>query len=168
VPCEILRSGAHVNWKFVDGTTLKGEYNLEGTRIYDSALRFTYNMFLPGKLQCLSFTGPYKIFSLSKGGAILTDDYHAHLWFKKARFSGRNECSYHSDFFTMIGMNCYMMPEIAARGLLLINRFYDFQGKPKDNEDVECPYPDLSKFPIYNMSPEDNIWGIPNISGERQ
>ena len=160
VPCEILRAGGYVNWRIVAGSTLKGEYNLEGTRIWDSALRFTHNMFRAGQLQCISFTGPYKILKLSKGGAILTDDYHAALWFKKARFSGRNECSYHTDHFTTIGMNCYLMPELATRGLLLMRNFYDLHGNPKENEDIEVPYPDLSQFSIYNMSPEDNIWGI--------
>jgi hypothetical protein len=32
---------------------------------------------------------------------------------------------------------------------LLIQQFYDFQGKPKHNEDLEIPYPDLSKFKIF-------------------
>jgi len=161
VPAEILRAGGNVGWRMVEGKTLKGEYQLEGSRVWDSALTFTHNMFRPQMIQCVSFTGPYKILKLSKGGAILTDDYHAHLWFKKARFSGRNECSYHTDFFTMIGINCYMMPEIAMRGLLLMSSFYDFEGKPKVNESIEVPYPDLSTFPIYNMDPDkDDIWGI--------
>jgi len=97
---------------------------------------------------CISFTGPYKHFKLSKGGAILTDNHDAYLWFKRARYSGRRECSYHDDHFDMLGWNFYMMPELAARGLLLMNQFY--QGEtPKCNEDLEMPYPDLSKFEIY-------------------
>ena len=83
-------------------------------------------------------------------GAILTDNYEAYLWFKRARFSGRRECSYHDDNFDMLGWNFYMMPELAARGLLLINQFYDnTTGKPKVIEDLELKYPDLSKFKIY-------------------
>jgi len=42
-----------------------------------------------------------------------------------------------------------MMPELSARGLLLMKQFYDIKGKPKENEDLEIPYPDLSKFDIY-------------------
>jgi dTDP-4-amino-4,6-dideoxygalactose transaminase len=98
---------------------------------------------------CISFTGPYKIFSLSKGGAILTDNYDAFLWFKRARFSGRRECSYHEDYFDMLGWNFYLLPELAARGILMMQRFYNFDGSPKNNEDLEIPYPDLSKFEIY-------------------
>jgi hypothetical protein len=42
-----------------------------------------------------------------------------------------------------------MMPELAARGLLLMNQFYNLDGSKKSNEDLELPYPDLSKFEIY-------------------
>jgi hypothetical protein len=48
----------------------------------------------------------------------------------------------------MIGWNFYMMPELAARGLLLMNQFYHGE-TPKQNPDLEMPYPDLSKFEIY-------------------
>ena len=41
------------------------------------------------------------------------------------------------------------MPELAARGLLLMNQFYDMNGKPIEYDDVELPYPDLSKYEIY-------------------
>jgi hypothetical protein len=44
-----------------------------------------------------------------------------------------------------------MMPELAARGLLLINQFYNTDGTKKNNEDLELPYPDLSKFDIYKQ-----------------
>jgi hypothetical protein len=44
-----------------------------------------------------------------------------------------------------------MMPELAARGLLLMNQFYTSKGKKKENEDLELPYPDLSKFKIYTQ-----------------
>jgi hypothetical protein len=44
------------------------------------------------------------------------------------------------------------MPELATRGLLFMNQFYDIEGRPKHNEDVEMTYPDLSKFPIYTSN----------------
>jgi dTDP-4-amino-4,6-dideoxygalactose transaminase len=148
VPCEIIHAGLKVQFKSVKGKTLKGAYNLEGSNVWDAALSFTCNMYKPGTHMCISFTGPYKHFKLSKGGAILTDNHDAYLWFKRARYSGRRECSYHDDYFDMLGWNFYMMPELAARGLLLMNQFYDGE-TPKYNEDLEMPYPDLSKFEIY-------------------
>lgn len=164
VPCEIIHAGFVVAFSKSD-PILKGEYHLEHTPVWDSALRFTTGMYRHGQFQCLSFTGPYKHLKLGKGGAILTDDARAAYWFKRARFSGRRECSYHEDDFDeniigfnevgplsippVIGWNFYMMPEIAARGLLLMAQFYDKDGKPKSNPDLELPYPDLSKFKLW-------------------
>jgi dTDP-4-amino-4,6-dideoxygalactose transaminase len=153
VPCEIIHAGLKVAFKPVKGKTLKGAYNLEGSNVWDSALSFTSEMYKPNTHMCISFTGPYKHFKLSKGGAILTDDHEAYLWFKRARYSGRRECSYHDDNFDMLGWNFYMMPELAARGLLLMGQFYKGE-YPKQNEDLEMPYPDLSKFPIYTQNNE--------------
>lgn len=162
VPCEIIRAGGKVKFEPSSGSTLKGCYELKSTNVWDCALRFTSNMYVPGQFQCLSFTGPYKRLKLSKGGAILTDNYNAYLWFKRARFSGRRECSYHEDYFDMIGLNCYLMPEIAARGLLMMSQFYDvLTGEPLSFPDLELPYPDLSKFPVYTDENFD-IWGLNN------
>lgn len=149
VPCEIIHAGLKVNFETVNGKTIKGAYQLKGSNVWDSALRFTNDMYIPNTHMCISFTGPYKHFKLSKGGAILTDDYDAYLWFKRARYSGRRECSYHDDYFDMLGWNFYMMPELASRGLLLMNQFYNMDGTKKHNEDLELPYPDLSKYKIY-------------------
>ena len=149
VPCEIIHAGLKVDFEHVDGKTIKGAYNLIGSNVWDSALRFTADMYISNTHMCISFTGPYKHFKLSKGGAILTDNYEAYLWFKRARYSGRRECSYHDDHFDMLGWNFYMMPELATRGLLLMGQFYNTDGSKKHNEDLELPYPDLSKFEIY-------------------
>ena len=149
VPCEIIHSGLKVDFDLVDGRTIKGAYQLKGSNVWDSALRFTADMYIPKSHMCVSFTGPYKHFKLSKGGAILTDNHDAYLWFKRARYSGRRECSYHDDNLDMLGWNFYMMPELATRGMLLMNQFYNSDGTKKRNEDLELPYPDLSKFEIY-------------------
>lgn len=153
VPCEILHVGQKVNfYKRPESPNLKGEYQIEPTIVWDSALRFTANMYVPGRIQCISFTGPHKHLKLGKGGAILTDGYQLYKWAKKARFSGRDECSYHEDDFDInpvVGWNMYMPVETAARGLHMMPQFYDKNGKPKHNEDLELPYPDLSKFKIF-------------------
>ena len=151
VPCEIIHAGAKVKWEKVKGKSIKGAYQLKPTKVWDSALSFTADMYISDTHMCVSFTGPFKTFKLSKGGAILTDNYDAYLWFKRARYSGRRACSYHDDNFDMLGWNFYMMPELAARGLLLIDQFYAPDGSKKHNEDIEMSYPDLSKFKIYNQ-----------------
>jgi dTDP-4-amino-4,6-dideoxygalactose transaminase len=149
VPCEIIHAGLKVDFEPVEGKTIKGMYQLKGSNVWDSALSFTADMYKPNQHICVSFTGPYKHFKLSKGGAILTDSLEAYHWFKRARYSGRRECSYHDDYLDMIGWNFYMMPELAARGLLLMNQFYNLDGSKKRNADLELPYPDLSQFEVY-------------------
>ena len=151
VPCEIIHAGLKVDFESIKGSTIKGAYQLKGSNVWDSALRFTADMYLSGTHMCVSFTGPYKHFKLSKGGAILTDSLEAYHWFRRARYSGRRECSYHDDYFDMLGWNFYMMPELAARGLLMMNQFYNFDGTKKHNDDLELPYPDLSKYEIYKQ-----------------
>lgn len=149
VPCEIIHAGGKVKFEPMEGKTIKGAYQLKPTKVWDSALRFTGDMYMPNTHMCVSFTGPYKHLKLSKGGAILTDDLHAYLWFKRARFSGRRECSYHDDYFDMLGWNFYMIPELAARGLHMMPQFYNLDGTKKQIEDLELPYPDLSTYEIY-------------------
>lgn len=149
VPCEIINAGGKVAFFPSTGETLTGAYRLIGSRVIDSALRFTADMYIPGTYMCCSFTGPYKHLKLGKGGCILTDNEDAYKWFKKARFSGRNECSYHEDNFTMTGWNFYMNPLISSLGLLLIQQFYNLDGTKKNNPDLTLPYPDLSQFSIY-------------------
>lgn len=149
VPCEIIHAGLKVSFEPVEGKTIKGMYQLKGSNVWDSALCFSADMYKSGQHICVSFTGPYKHFKLSKGGAILTDSLEAYHWFKRARYSGRRECSYHDDYLDMIGWNFYMMPELAARGLLLMNQFYNLDGTKKHNTDLELPYPDLSQFKVY-------------------
>lgn len=151
VPCEIILAGGNV--KFEDSPELLcGAYQLKPTRVWDSALRFTKDMYRPGQFQCLSFTGQWKILKTCKGGAILTDSHDAYLWFKRYRFSGRRECSYHDDNFDMIGKNYSLHPIFATMGLQFIEAFYNLDKTKKDNPDLCLPYPDLSKFPIYAKS----------------
>jgi len=151
VPCEIIHAGGMVKFEKTKSKGLTGAYQLKPTNVWDSALLFTADMYKPGTHMCCSFTGPYKTFKLSKGGCILTDNYEAFLWFKRARYSGRRAVSYHEDNFDMLGWNFYMMPELAARGLLLMNQFY-VGDKKVHNEDLELSYPDLSKFDVYLKS----------------
>jgi len=149
VPCAIIHAGGKVKFRKTIGMKLKGAYRLEGSNVVDSALWFTADMYDPGKYMCLSFTGHHKHLKLGKGGAILTDNKSAYRWFKRARFSGRRECSYHDDNFDMLGWNFYMSPETATRGLMLMQQFYNIDRTKRCNEDIELPYPDLSQFNIY-------------------
>lgn len=161
VPCAVIHAGGLVEWwdrKFCRASgELVGAYELGETRVIDAALRFTANMYqFPGHSMCLSFTGPHKHLKLGKGGAILTDSAEDAAWYKRARFSGRNECSYLVDEFDMLGWNFYMLPEIAARGVALMAGFLR-DGDPVSNPDLSFKFPDLSRFPIYTR-PHDAVF----------
>jgi dTDP-4-amino-4,6-dideoxygalactose transaminase len=148
VPCEIIFAGGKVN--FEDSPKfLKGAYQLKPTKVWDSALRFTADMYLPETFMCLSFTGQWKHLRIGKGGAILTDNYAAYLWFKRFRYSGRRECSYHDDNLDMIGKNYYLPHILASIGLQQMLGFYNQDGSKREMEDISLPYPDLSQFQIY-------------------
>ena len=150
VPCEIILAGGRV--KFEDSPQyLTGEYQLKPTKVWDSALRFTANMYREGTYQCLSFTGQWKHLKTCKGGAILTDSINAYNWFKRFRFSGRRECPYLDDNLDMIGKNFYMPHVLAAIGLQAIQGFYNIDGSKKVMEDISLPYPCLSKFKVYTQ-----------------
>jgi dTDP-4-amino-4,6-dideoxygalactose transaminase len=148
VPCEIINAGGKVVFEPSD-RFLTGEYQLKPTNVWDSALKFSADMYRPGQFQCLSFTGQWKHLKTGKGGAILTDDYKAYVWFKRYAFSGRRECSYHDDNLDMIGHNYYMCHILASIGLQQMLGFYNQDGTKKVMPDISLPYPDLSTFPIY-------------------
>ena len=150
VPCEIINAGGKVKFEPSE-PYLKGEYRLKPTRVWDSALRFTTDMYRPDQFQCLSFTGQWKRLKTCKGGAILTDNHEAYLWFKRFRYSGRRECSYFDDNFDFasIGKNFYMPHILASIGLQMMAGFYNFDGSPMILEDIELPYPCLNKSKAY-------------------
>jgi len=158
VPCEIIHAGLKVRFYNNPGNfgigpskinSLKGPYQLSPTKVYDSALRFTTEMYMPNTFMCISFTGPRKILKLTKGGAILHDNPKAQEWFKSARMSGRHEKPFLDDEILFAGWDFYIDPEKSSRGLMAIREFYTEDGKPIPNEDVELEYPDLSKMEAF-------------------
>lgn len=147
VPMSIIHAGGTV--KFED-RPWQGAYRLWPYRIYDSARRFTSDMFATTgasedyKYVCVSFHAS-KILGIEQGGAILHDDAEADAWFRRARFDGRTEgIAPRNDTFPMLGWHCYMNPSTAAQGLLKLHSL------PKHNPPLpNDPYPDLSTLEIF-------------------
>lgn len=145
VPQSIIHSGGEVIFdKSKEANNWKGLYQLKPYPIYDSAKRFTSNMYIPNSYMCLSFHIK-KHLKISKGGMILTDDEESVKWFRKARYEGRSEKLYHEDDIDMLGWNMYMTPQIASQGLSLM------QNIPSNNEDLgeNDGYRDLTEFTIF-------------------
>jgi dTDP-4-amino-4,6-dideoxygalactose transaminase len=141
VPMMAMQLGYKV--EFVD-EKWSGEYSLYPTNIWDSAKRFTSNMYLPGQMQCLSFHIK-KLLPLGKGGMILTDDENAVKWLKCARYEGRNEVNYKDDDIKMLGWNMYMDPQVAARGLALMQNYPEYVEDLGENGG----YRDLTEFSVF-------------------
>ena len=141
VPMSIMHSGGEVVFEDKDW---QGIYQLKPYPIYDSAKRFTSDMYIPGSFMCLSFHIKKQL-AISKGGMILTDNYKAVEWFRKARYEGRGEVNYKDDMIDMLGWNMYMTPQQAAHGLALMQNY------PKHAPDLEenNGYRDLTEFPVF-------------------
>ena len=141
VPQSIMQAGGTVRF---DENEWEGIYQLFPYEIIDAAKRFTSNMYMPGNLMCLSFHDK-KILKIGKGGMILTDSHKAVEWLKKARYEGRSEVNYHNDSVEMLGWNMYMDPQIAARGLALMQNYpRDVKDLPENNG-----YRDLTGLPVF-------------------
>ena len=139
VPQSIIHAGGKVKFQDVEW---EGIYQLEPYSLYDSAKRFTSNMYIPNTFMCLSFHIK-KHLKIGKGGMILTDNKDAVEWFKKVRYEGSSETKYIDDDIQMIGWNMYMTPVEAAQGLMLMQNF------PSFNADLTEEYKDLTTNTIF-------------------
>ena len=138
VAMQIIHAGYTVEFEDVEWN---GIYQLKGTRIWDSAGRFTKDMFVGGDaLQILSFQIK-KIIPIGRGGMILTNDEAAYKWLKLASYDGRDLTTPYIDpnHVQMIGYHMYMTPEDAARGIILMDN------RPEINPDSQnnTMYPSL-------------------------
>lgn len=141
VPMSIIHAGGS---PVFEDRSWSGIYQLKPYPIFDSAKRLTSSMYIPGSFMCLSFHIK-KLLSIGKGGMILTDNYQAVQWFRKARYEGRNEVNYKDDNITMLGWNMYMTPQQASHGLALLQNY------PEHVEDLgeHNGYRDLTEFDVF-------------------
>lgn len=121
-----------------------GAYRLGKTQIIDSARRFCRGMYERKTMYCLSAHWG-KHLKIGRGGFILLDNEDDAAVLRVMRFDGRTAgVSPSKDLFHLRGQHCYMLPEEAARGLMLMNYMDDF------NPDLPWDdYPDLRKFEIF-------------------
>ncbi len=126
------------------GERWQGQYEIYPLDIIDAARRFRRGMYVPGKFVCTSAHWG-KILKIGRGGFILTDDKDAAETLRRMRYDGRRAgVRPADDTFDVPGYHCYMLPEEAARGLMLMSYM------PDDNPDIPWDdYTDLSKCPIF-------------------
>lgn len=147
VPMVLMNSGYGVNFT---EEKWEGKYQIGETGVWDCAVGFTPNMYEKGTFQCLSFQQKKKL-SLGRGGAILLDDEEAYKRLKRMRHDGRDssmgvtsEIANFPDEIIM-GYHMYMTPDIAAKGVLLLNQMgIDKTVRGWDD------YPDISVLRVFN------------------
>jgi dTDP-4-amino-4,6-dideoxygalactose transaminase len=121
VPMQLVHAGYDIEFKNIEWS---GVYKLNPFNIWDGAGRWSKNMY-NGGFHLLSFQMK-KVIPIGKGGAILTDDVNAYNWLKKVRHDGRNSNINHFyDNIDTLGWHMNMIPEDAARGILLMDLIGD-------------------------------------------
>lgn len=139
VPMQLIHAGVDILYNDEEWV---GMYNIGPTKIYDSAQRFTKDMYIKGTKMCVSFQQK-KILNIGKGGAILLDNRKEYLKLKRMAWDGRDaSIPVSEDKDIILGYHMNMTPEAAAKGLLLLNQL------PDHNEDNGqwSDYPDVSKI----------------------
>jgi len=140
VAYSVINAGLEINFSH---EKWKGAYTIEPIDVIDSALRFKRNMYVNGSLYCVSFHDK-KVLPVCDGGMILTNNIVEYEILRRMRYDGRKPgVSVFDDNFTLPGFHCHMKPDVAARGLMLMDAVKDY------NRDLECEYPDLSKYEIF-------------------
>lgn len=111
-----------------------GIYQINPTNIYDSAKRFTCDMYIPRSLMCLSFHYK-KHLKIGRGGAILTDDEEVYEWLKLARNCGKDSSiPLSNQTFNVCGFNMLLHPDLAVKGVELLKEL------PINNDDLPYEY----------------------------
>jgi len=138
VPMTLINYGYNV---WLEYTDWMGSYQIGRTNVYDYAVGFEKNMYIPGQVQCVSFQQKKRL-AIGKGGAILLDDKEMYEKLKRMRHDGRDSAiPTAQDTGIIMGYHMYMSPDEAARGVLLLNQLSEHytNGSFRD-------YPDISKL----------------------
>ena len=123
----------------------KDYYEIGETGIYDAAVLWERDSYIPKSYMCISFQFQ-KHLSLGKGGMILTDDLVAKNELKKMSYDGRlPDVPWREQNIQTVGYHYYMNPEIAQIGLDKLSTA--IETKPKDWTITE--WPDLTKMEIF-------------------
>lgn len=116
--------------------------------IYDAAVLWKKDSYIPGSFMCLSFQFQ-KHLSLGRGGAILCDNKEDAIALKKMSYDGRlPNIPWRDQDIKSYGYHYYMAPEIAQLGLDKFNKAV--KTKPKQWEITD--WPDLTKMAVFNKT----------------
>ena len=142
VPFLAHKLGIKLRWK---NEHWEEYYKIGGTNIYDAAVLWRENSYIPGTFMCLSFQFQ-KHLSLGRGGMILTDNKEARNELKKMTYDGRvPNVPWREQNISTMGYHYYMAPETAMLGLEKLPEAIN----TKPRQWVITDWPDLTEMEIF-------------------
>ena len=113
--------------------------------IYDAAVLWRQNSYIPGSFMCISFQYA-KHLSLGRGGVILLDNEKDAVQLKKMSYDGRvPDIPWREQNIDTYGLHYYMTPEVAETGLQKLPEAI----KTKPHKWVVTDWPDLTELEIF-------------------
>ena len=144
VPMAIIHAGRHPIFRDETWSTC---YQLAPLPIWDCAREFRRGMYVPKRIQCISFSSA-KVLGVEQGGAILHSDKNSQEWYQRMRYDGRLPgCDISDDTIELIGHHCPMLPSVASALLMRLCHMF-----AADCDPPALPphtYPDISQFPAF-------------------
>lgn len=152
VPMTLKNNGWKITFKNIKWL---GKYEIGKTGVYDAATDFKKDMsneYLEGDIVCVSFQQKKRL-SLGRGGVILFNNDSIKTLLKRLRHDGRDYyyCSYRDEIRMhpediLCGYHCYMEPDKAAKGILIMNQLQLLPGYKMHSYEE---YEDLTKLQIW-------------------
>jgi|SRR6185436_13364903 len=142
IPMLSRKLGIHLNWKEEEWR----DYYIVWGGIYDAAVLWRKNSYLPNSMMCLSFQYQ-KHLSLGRGGMILLDNEQDAVQLKKMSYDGRlPNIPWREQNIDTMGYHYYMTPETAQLGLDKLPHACSALPRIWTIAD----WPDLTKMDIFN------------------
>ena len=155
VPQQIKHAGHTIEYKDIKW---EGMYELYPTNVIDAATRFRKDMYVAGSMMVLSFQIKKRV-PIGRGGMIPLDNEKDVETLRKLRHDGRDlSLPYDQDPFSYFGYHMYMIPEDAARGLIILDYL--------EKQNPEFDFADTATYENYPPIPylgHDEIAKIPGF-----
>ena len=131
-----------LKWKDEDW---RDYYEIGNTGVYDAAVLWRENSYIPNTMMCLSFQFQ-KHLSLGRGGMILLDDEESFKTLRKMVYDGREpNVPWRDQNIDTIGYHYYMTPETAELGL---RKFQDAVNETPRKWNLD-DWPDLTQLEVF-------------------
>jgi dTDP-4-amino-4,6-dideoxygalactose transaminase len=128
-------------------------YPIQGSSVWDCARYLKENMYVPGTVQCLSFSRT-KPLEIGRGGCLLTDNRELYESASRMRSDGRDLFKYspwvaQKDF--EVGYHYTLKPEDCITGLNLLNTQQFVEQRPEFYNYPDCREININDYKKINL-----------------